>query len=108
MRIIIYVPLYLWTSFSTEVNKEWSYTFASTIRLHGVFRDDLSFQWVPVLCIEGTASGVGVGQLSQSRAEIDSGQSCICTAPTPSSHGQRQVVTSLYFDKYTSWRRMFQ
>jgi hypothetical protein len=41
-----------------------------TICLHGVFRDKLSFKWVLVFFIAVTASGVGVGQSSQSRAEL--------------------------------------
>jgi hypothetical protein len=107
-RIINYVSLYDWTSFSTGVKNEWYYTSVSTICLHGVFRDDLNFQWVPVLFSAGTASGVGVGQSSETRAELRVGGAVFVLPPTPSFHGQRQLVTSLYFDIYMYWRRMFE
>jgi hypothetical protein len=67
------------------------------------FLGTMSFQWVPVFFNTGKASGVGVGQSYQSRADIESERSCIFTSRrplAPPSHGQRQLVTSLYFDKY--------
>ena len=92
---------------STGVKNGWCYTSASTTCLRGVFRDDLSFQWVPVFFIAGTASGVGVGQSSQSRAEMRVDGAAFVLPPTPTFHGQRQLETSLYFDKHMYQRRMF-
>lgn len=61
--------------------------------------NDLSFRWLRVFFIAGTAPGVGVDQSYQSRTEMRMDGAAFVLPPTPSFYGYKQLENSLYFDK---------